>query len=218
MFCCISASLSRSQEFWPGAAGSALRLSAATSVGRQPAAFHRLCRQRVHLSGPEARLWGAAHHHRCLLGALWDLGGEQLWGSYCTVHTHTHTHTNAKLTTLHKRKLSAFCRSLSWKKERRGGRPRIRYRFSQSDKETDRQSDRQTHTADTQMERWVIPMEKICFSPPSLNREVGARSAESAGGDWVARLIQQRDKPTLEQMERRIRCVRTLRKNTFSVY
>lgn len=64
MFCCIS------QEFWPGAAGSALRLSAATSVGRQPAAFHRLCRQRVHLSGPEARLWGAAHHHRRLLGAL----------------------------------------------------------------------------------------------------------------------------------------------------
>lgn len=67
------------------------------------------------------------------------------------------------------------------KKERREGR--IRYRFSRSDKETDRQSDRRTHTADTQMERWVIPTEKICFSPPSLNREVGARSAESAGRD-----------------------------------
>lgn len=39
-------------------------------VRRQPASLHGLRRARVHLPGQEARLRGAAHHHRCLLGAL----------------------------------------------------------------------------------------------------------------------------------------------------
>lgn len=74
------------------AASSALALSTlalpSPLVSHQPAALHRLRCAGVHLSGQEARLRGAAHHHRCLLGALWDLGGEKVGGSYCT-RTHT---------------------------------------------------------------------------------------------------------------------------------
>lgn len=56
-------------------------------VNHQPAAFHWLRSPGVHLPGQEARLWESAHHHWCLLGALWDLGGEDK--GHCTRHRHT---------------------------------------------------------------------------------------------------------------------------------
>lgn len=89
MFCCISASRPPPQA-WTAANAPALGLSATRlpppGVSRQPAALHRLCRAGVHLSGKKARLRGPAHHHRRLLGALRDLGGERLGGGTCTVH------------------------------------------------------------------------------------------------------------------------------------
>lgn len=73
MFCCISAS--HLQEAWTGPVLlPVLDLSAPRlpppGVSRQPAALHRLRRPGVHLPGQEAWLWGPAHHHRRLLGAL----------------------------------------------------------------------------------------------------------------------------------------------------
>lgn len=82
---------SHPQESWTAAVlASALDPSATRlappGVSRQPAALHWLCRPGVHVPGQEARLRGPAHHHRRLLGALWDLGGEQLGRQllYCT--------------------------------------------------------------------------------------------------------------------------------------
>lgn len=178
-FCLLA---SHHQEVLAAAAASDLGHSTTLpGVNHQPAALHWLCSAGVHLPGQEAWLWEPAHHHWCLLGALWDLGGEKLAGGYCTVHTHTEERSvnvlrsdvKAKLS-FHKRKECCFFHRLTFE-EGGGGLDES----SASRAETQRQTG---SVIDVEMEKRGIPMEKICFAPFPPPKPRGQCTVQ----DWAA--------------------------------
>lgn len=62
----------------PGPALSGWLWLCAWCLQRWAAYLCGLCREGIYLPGQEAGLQGPSDHHRCLLGPLWDLGGELL--------------------------------------------------------------------------------------------------------------------------------------------